>query len=367
MKVPSGADRVSVVGSADRNLKLIREALDVHVVARDGRVVLSGTTPGVVAAQRVIEALVRAAEADEPLGRQDVLDLISEHAASAARARPSRRGWEVSDETRESGLGAFEDDSPWHDRLNVYVGGKPVRARTPNQEAYLRAIREFDLVFALGPAGTGKTYLAVAAAVHLLRSGRVKRVVLTRPAVEAGEKLGYLPGDLREKVNPYLRPLFDALNDMMDYATARRFMENDVIEVCPLAFMRGRTLNHCVVILDEAQNATKGQLKMFLTRMGEGSKMIVTGDPSQTDLPDGSPSGLIDAAARLAQTEGVAFVGFEPEDVVRHPLVKRVIAAYDRDDIRMNSKHSPDNYKLDRAGKPMDDERLSQHPPSPPT
>ncbi len=348
VKVPSGADRAAVVGSADRNLKLIREALGVQIAARDGRVSLSGAQGGVHAARRVIDALVDAAEANAPLNRQQVLDLISEEAGAASRAkRTSRirehgarprdpndqeRGWGRHAEDTANYLAEYGPDDDWGDRLNVYVAGKPVRARTPNQENYLRAIREFDLVFGLGPAGTGKTYLAVAAAVHMLRSGRAKRLVLTRPAVEAGEKLGYLPGDLREKVNPYLRPLFDALNDMMDFATARRFMENDVIEVCPLAFMRGRTLNQSVIILDEAQNATRGQMKMFLTRMGQGSKMIVSGDPSQTDLPDGTESGLIDAAKRLARTDGVAFVGFEKADVVRHDLVKRVIAAYDEDE-----------------------------------
>lgn len=377
VKVPSGADRTAVVGSADRNLKLIREALGVRVAARDGRVSLSGAAGGVHAARRVIDALIDAAESNAPLDRQQVLDLITEEAGAVSkirqhpgketersRGRARDQGWgrEAEDAARyEEEFGAVDD---WGDRLNVYVGGKPVRARTPNQETYLRAIRDFDLTFGLGPAGTGKTYLAVAAAVHMLRSGRVKRLVLTRPAVEAGEKLGYLPGDLREKVNPYLRPLFDALNDMMDFATARRFMENDVIEVCPLAFMRGRTLNQSVIILDEAQNATKGQMKMFLTRMGHGSKMIVTGDPSQTDLPDGTESGLIDAARRLARTDGVAFVGFEKADVVRHDLVKRVIAAYDTDDRprkkrptgpRHGHTNPPDNAETDAANTSMED------------
>ncbi len=384
VKVPSGADRVAVVGSSDRNLKLIREALGVHVTARDGRVGVSGQATGVHAARRVLDALVDAAEANAPLNRKQVLDLIAEEAASASRVRrpdgpgargarddrPVAPGWSEDGDATQFDDPLGEDD--WGDRLNVYVGGKPVRARTPNQEAYLRAIKELDLVFGLGPAGTGKTYLAVAAAVHMLRAGRVKRLVLTRPAVEAGEKLGYLPGDLREKVNPYLRPLFDALNDMMDFATARRFMENDVIEVCPLAFMRGRTLNQSVIILDEAQNATKGQMKMFLTRMGNGSKMIVTGDPSQTDLPDGTESGLIDAARRLARTEGVGFVGFEVTDVVRHRMVQRVIAAYDKDDERAAKRkkqrrdgvvevaerredmpQSPDNAEPDRADTSM--------------
>lgn len=343
IRVPSGADRVAVVGAGDRNLKLLREALGVRVLSRDGRVVVAGSAHEVAAARRVIESLTDAAERDEPMSREQVLDMITQSSAEVSKVR---RGWKAEDNRGERpGRGAsrdvsrdfesdpilepYDDDEPWEERLNVYVAGKAVRPRTDNQMAYLRCIREFDLTFGLGPAGTGKTYLAVAAAVHLLRAGRAKRVVLTRPAVEAGEKLGFLPGDFRDKVNPYLRPLLDALNDMMDFNTARRFMENDIVEVVPLAFMRGRTLNNSVIILDEAQNCTKGQMKMFLTRMGQGSKVIVTGDPTQTDLPDGTESGLLDAVSRLAKTEGVAFVGFEPEDVVRHDLVKRIIRAYD--------------------------------------
>lgn len=346
IKVPSGPSRVGVVGEKDRNLKIIRDALNVRVMSRDGKIVIAGDDHEVAAARRVFQALSDAAHRDEPLNRQQVLDLIAEQTAEAGRLR---KGWRADDadlrqdirhdKSERPGKGIrhfhddheeqFIDDEPWEERLNVYVAGKPVRPRTPNQLTYLSCIRQFDLVFGLGPAGTGKTYLAVAAAVHLLRSGRVKRVVLTRPAVEAGEKLGYLPGDLRDKVNPYLRPLFDALHDMMDFGTARRFMENDVVEVVPLAFMRGRTLNHAAIILDEAQNCTKGQMKMFLTRMGQGSKMIVTGDPTQTDLPENTDSGLLDAAHRLAKTDGVAFVGFEQEDIVRHDLVKRIIRAYD--------------------------------------
>ena len=316
IRVPSGTGRVAVVGASERNLKLLREALDVEVLAREGRVTVTGSAQGVTAAKRVLEALIDAAEGNQPMGRQQVMDLITDEAMRAQETR----GW-----TRNDG----EHAGAWEDRLNVFVGGKPVRPKTENQRAYLQAIREYDLVFGLGPAGTGKTYLAVAAAVHLLRSGQCKRVILARPAVEAGERLGFLPGDLREKVNPYLRPLLDALNDMMDFSAARRFVDNDVIEVVPLAFMRGRTLNNSVVILDEAQNSTAGQMKMFLTRLGQGSKMIVTGDPTQTDLPPDTPSGLTDAAARLARTEGVAFVGFDETDVVRHDLVRRIIAAYE--------------------------------------
>jgi phosphate starvation-inducible PhoH-like protein len=216
----------------------------------------------------------------------------------------------------------------WHERLDVYAGGDRIEPRSDNQRAYLEAMRECDLVIATGPAGTGKTYLAVAAAIHLLKTGRVKKVVLARPAVEAGERLGYLPGDQYAKVNPYLRPLLDALHDMVDFATLKRFMASDVVEVAPLAFMRGRTLNDTVIILDEAQNTTRGQMQMLLTRMGQRSKVIVTGDTTQIDLPEPGESGLIDAVRRLGRVPGVGLVTLERRDVVRHALVQRIIEAY---------------------------------------
>lgn len=316
VRVPSGADRVAVLGSSERNLKILREALGINISARDNRVHVRGEEEGVHVARRVLERLTASARSEGMPTRQQILDMIAEESAGSS-----------------SGITpAWDDEASWDGRLNVYSAGKPVKARTPNQEKYIAAIRDNDLVFAIGPAGTGKTYLAVAAAVHLLKAGRVRRVILTRPAVEAGEKLGFLPGDLRDKVNPYLRPLFDALNDMMEYSNLRRFMDSDVVEVVPLAFMRGRTLNNAIVILDEAQNTTRGQMKMFLTRMGQGSKMIVTGDVTQIDLPDPDESGLIDAVARLSKTNGVGFIGFEKSDIVRHDLVQRIIEAYGDDD-----------------------------------
>jgi phosphate starvation-inducible PhoH-like protein len=199
------------------------------------------------------------------------------------------------------------------------------------QRRYVEAIYEDDLAFCLGPAGTGKTYLAVAVSVSMLKHQKIKRIVLVRPAVEAGEKLGYLPGDLQAKVNPYLRPLFDAMHDMMTFEQIKRFMQNDVIEVIPLAFMRGRTLNNAAIILDEAQNATIAQMLMFLTRLGHHSKMIVTGDDSQSDLPDTEPGGFTDAVRRLEGTDGVSIVRLTRHDIVRHPLVQRVVDAYARD------------------------------------
>jgi phosphate starvation-inducible PhoH-like protein len=216
----------------------------------------------------------------------------------------------------------------------VYVASpkKTIAPKTISQRDYLAAIRENDLVFAIGPAGTGKTYLAVALAVSALMRREVKRIVLARPAVEAGEKLGFLPGDLAEKVNPYLRPLYDALNDMLDFARVQEMLQTGIIEVAPLAFMRGRTLNDAFVILDEAQNTTPEQMKMFLTRLGFGSRCVVTGDVTQIDLPTHSKSGLVEARGILDGVEGIRFVQFHEEDVVRHPLVGRIVQAYDRHD-----------------------------------
>jgi phosphate starvation-inducible PhoH-like protein len=213
---------------------------------------------------------------------------------------------------------------------------KQISAKTLTQRDYLSAIREHDLVFGVGPAGTGKTYLAVAMAVGALTRREVKRIILTRPAVEAGEKLGFLPGDLADKVNPYLRPLYDALHDMLDFRKVGEMLETGVIEVAPLAFMRGRTLNDAFVILDEAQNTTREQMKMFLTRLGFGSKAVVTGDVTQIDLPAQARSGLLEAREVLAGVSGLAFIHFRDEDVIRHPLVGRIVQAYDRFDRGQN-------------------------------
>jgi phosphate starvation-inducible PhoH-like protein len=321
IQVPLGADRVGVLGTAERNLKMIREALGVGITARDGNVQVRGDRRAVSVARNVLERLGNAATREQSMSREQVLDLIADESARFREPGTGSGGWRG-----EDSRGAW-----WEGELAVYASGRPIRPRTDNQQGYVDAIRTNDLVFGIGPAGTGKTYLAVAAAVHLLRSDRVKRVVLARPAVEAGEKLGFLPGDIEAKVNPYLRPLFDALNDMMDYGTIRRFIDTDVVEIVPLAFMRGRTLNNAVIILDEAQNTTRGQMQMFLTRMGQGSKMIVTGDITQIDLPDPRQSGLVDAARRLARVPGIAFTTFDRSDVVRHALVQRIVEAYGED------------------------------------
>lgn len=334
VRVPAGADRISVLGASERNLKMLREALGVALTAKGTQVHVRGPREPVAIARRVLERLGEAAAEEQDLSRQDVLDLIAAESATARAGAPRGRDRRDSIETGwDDSTGAPSlTQEPWDGRLNVFAAGRPVRPRSPNQQYYLEAIRDHDLVFSIGPAGTGKTYLAVAAAVHLLKTDRAKKLILVRPAVEAGERLGFLPGDLQAKVNPYLRPLLDALHDMMDFSTVRRFMENDVVEVVPLAYMRGRTLNHAVIILDEAQNTTRTQMKMFLTRLGHGSKMIVTGDATQVDLPDPTQSGLIDAARRLHRAPGVGFVALQKQDVVRHPLVQRVIEAYGDDE-----------------------------------
>ena len=224
------------------------------------------------------------------------------------------------------------DDSGNVDGESIRTRRRTIAARTPGQRGYLQALRERDMVFALGPAGSGKTYLAVAQGVSLLLTGKVERIVLSRPAVEAGERLGFLPGDLKEKIDPYLRPLYDALHDMIPAEQIAHRMESGEIEIAPLAFMRGRTLAHCFVILDEAQNTTPMQMRMFLTRLGEGSRMVITGDPSQTDLPNNQRSGLTDAVETLEQVNSIRFVRLTSQDVVRHDLVTRIVEAYDARD-----------------------------------
>lgn len=294
--------RSELYGTADRNLKLIRAAFNVRISARDNIVYISGGDEAVQKAVLVIEDLQRA---------------IHKH------TNPP-------DELIESIIEQVSDNgqSSNGNQLQVFLHNANIAPKGEGQQKYVDAIRSYDLTFCLGPAGTGKTYLAVANSVSLLKQHKIKRVVLVRPAVEAGEKLGYLPGDLQAKVNPYLRPLFDAMQDMMAFEQLQRFVQSDVIEVVPLAFMRGRTLNNAAIILDEAQNTTIAQMLMFLTRLGQNSKMIVTGDDSQSDLDGREKSGLIDAVARLEGVPGVAIVRLLQKDIVRHPLVQRVVEAY---------------------------------------
>lgn len=294
--------RIELFGPADCNLRAIREALGVKIFARDSTLKLVGDADAITKTATVIESL------QETLKQKGRLE--EDAVANALVSLASRK--------------ARHDTAAIH----VYRQSAAIRPKTAGQAEYVRAITENDLCFCLGPAGTGKTYLAVAMALSLLKVGRLKRIVLARPAVEAGEKLGYLPGDMQAKVNPYLRPLFDAMHDMMEFEQIKRFMLNDAIEVIPLAFMRGRTLNNAAIILDEAQNATIQQMLMFLTRMGEHSKMIITGDDSQSDLESRTASGLADAVRRLSNVEGIAVVRLSELDIVRHKLVTRIVQAY---------------------------------------
>jgi len=298
----------NLCGPLDANLRQIEAALDVTIAHRGGEFTLSGK-PAHTA--RAAEALQRFyAVAEKPLSIDDIqlglIELSAQHAAAAPTA-PGEEGPLL--RTRRADL----------------------HGRTPNQTAYLRSIQEHDVTFGIGPAGTGKTYLAVACAVDALERDAVKRLVLVRPAVEAGERLGFLPGDLAQKVDPYLRPLYDALYDLMGFDKTGKLFERGTIEVAPLAYMRGRTLNHSFIILDEAQNTTPEQMKMFLTRIGFGTKAVITGDVTQIDLARGQKSGLIEADRILAGVRGIAFTRFSSIDVVRHPLVQKIVNAYERD------------------------------------
>lgn len=320
ISLPHGEERVAMAGTAERNFKIIRESLGVNLWARNGAVRISGEREAVGQAARVLEFLSDAAKRKHPMTREQLLDSI------AAVTRGLAPGGQASGAAVSAGGG---DGSMSNGAaLDGYRSGRTVRPQTPGQKQYVQAIAGHDLTVCTGPAGTGKTYLAVATAVHLLKHARVRKLVLVRPAVEAGEKLGFLPGTMQDKVHPYLRPLLDALNDVMDFEQVQRFMACDVIEIVPLAFMRGRTLNDSMIILDEAQNATKTQMLMFLTRLGHGSKMVVTGDTSQIDLEDPRESGLIDAARRLRRVKGVAMLTLGQGDIVRHDLVQWIVEAY---------------------------------------
>ncbi|MFL5152066.1 MAG: PhoH family protein [Microvirga sp.] len=301
-------------GHYDQNLAHLERRLGVVANANGNRVVLKGAPDASEQARRVLEGLYDRVRGGAPLSLGDVDGAIQESVLQG-NLFPARA---------EAPAGA----RPGFDQVATRKRG-PVRARNAAQDAYIKALRQNELVFAEGPAGTGKTWLAVGHAVSLLEQGQAERLILSRPAVEAGERLGFLPGDMREKVDPYLRPIYDALFDLMDARIVERAMQSGEIEIAPLAFMRGRTLSNAVVILDEAQNTTSMQMKMFLTRLGENGRMIVTGDPSQTDLPSGQTSGLSEAIRLLAEVEGVGHVAFTKEDVVRHELVARIVEAYD--------------------------------------
>jgi phosphate starvation-inducible PhoH-like protein len=297
----------ALLGIADRNARMFRSAFDVAVTVRGGELHLDGDDSNVAAAAKAAEELLRIFRASGHVDERDA-DMV----------------------LKGGGLGGTSPGAP--SEVARSRGGRSVVPRTPGQHAYVKALAETDVVFAIGPAGTGKTYLAVAMAVRMLREGKVKRLILARPAVEAGEKLGFLPGTYEAKVNPYLRPLYDALFDLVDPAQIRKFSDSDVIEVAPLAYMRGRTLADSFIILDEAQNTTPGQMKMFLTRMGEGSRLVVTGDITQIDLPEPVGSGLVHAMHVLRDVKGVAFCHFDRRDIVRNPVVQRIVDAYERNE-----------------------------------
>jgi phosphate starvation-inducible protein PhoH and related proteins len=294
-------------GERDQHLDRLERQLGVSVATRGNRLAISGPASATETAQRALSRLY------ERLKRGQEIDLPAVEAAIRLAEA------EIGDRS----LSLWREDAAFRTRK------RHVAARSPGQVAYIRALRENELVFSLGPAGTGKTYLAVAAAVDLLMSGRVERIILSRPAIEAGERLGFLPGDLRDKVDPYLRPIFDALNDMLPAEQLAKRLSTGEIEVAPIAFMRGRTLSHAFVILDEAQNTTPVQMKMFLTRLGEASRMVVTGDPTQVDLPAGARSGLAEALEVLAGVDGIATIWFTDRDVVRHEFVARIVRAYE--------------------------------------
>jgi phosphate starvation-inducible PhoH-like protein len=303
----------ALYGEFDQNLALIERRLHVDARARGNMVTLRGPANAIALARKVLESLY-----DRLLEGHDVLQGDVEGAIRMAEAE-------------EAQLPLPTLDGPGRMQLaRIATRKKSVVARTPMQDAYIRAFDRCELVFGTGPAGTGKTYLAVAYAAAMLERGDVERIILSRPAVEAGERLGFLPGDMKEKVDPYLRPLYDALYDMMPADRVERGLSSGIIEVAPLAFMRGRTLARAAIILDEAQNSTTMQMKMFLTRLGEDAKMIVTGDPTQVDLRPGEVSGLHEATRILEGVEGIAIVRFTGADVVRHPLVQRIVEAYER-------------------------------------
>ncbi len=316
IQIVQDIDRVELFGNLDVNLDLIREATGVSVFQRDDELILKADEilpkeeqeTALNLAEKIIEEFVAIISSGEGLGKQKASYVIG---------------------LNKEGL-SYKESNIARDVICFTHKGKPLKPKTLGQKEYVRSIRENDVVFGIGPAGTGKTYIAVAMAVNAFKNKEVSKIILARPAVEAGERLGFLPGDLQDKVDPYLRPLYDALYDVLGRDAALRLKEKEVIEVVPLAYMRGRTLDNSFIILDEAQNTTKEQMKMFLTRMGFGSKVVVTGDVTQVDLPKGKQSGLVEATRVLKNVNGIEFCYLKDTDVVRHELVRRIINAYDR-------------------------------------
>ena len=305
---------MQIFGLGDQNLKLIRDALPVNLHARNGTLRIVGEKKPVEDAARVVNDLIARLQDGSEVSR-DVVDHQLRR-LKTLRGGPAAGG-----------------------KLRVETEPIGQLTRSPGQKKYVRSILDNDVVFCVGPAGTGKTYLAVRMAINYLRAGDIRKIILCRPAVEAGEKLGFLPGDFQAKINPYLRPLYDALNEILDFEKVKRYLDSDIIEVIPLAYMRGRTLNSAFIILDEGQNTTPAQLKMFLTRMGMMSKVLVNGDDTQIDLPAGSPSGLRQARQIMQGVEGIGWVELEKRDIVRHPLVRKIVSLYERAEKRRANKN----------------------------
>lgn len=308
IELPDAEHTVNVFGTNDKNIKLIEDKLDIKITARNNELRISGFESRADMAVDVLKKLILISENGDIVTEQNVRYLL-----------------DLADEEKLAG-----DELPI-DLVCLTYRGKPVKSKTFNQKRYVEAMRKYPVVFGIGPAGTGKTFLAVAMAVKAFREKLVSRIILTRPAVEAGERLGFLPGDLQNKVDPYLRPLYDALYHIMGPESYHSNLEKGVIEVAPLAYMRGRTLDDSFIILDEAQNTTPEQMKMFLTRMGMGSRMVITGDVTQIDLPGDKKSGLNEARRILKDVEGLAFIYLSEQDVVRHELVQRIVKAYEKD------------------------------------
>ena len=301
IQLDSTDNQLELFGPADEYLRLLRQSLGVQITARQSKLLVTGADKDVEKAVDVIDRMQKQLLKRRSLTTADVTAFIRQHDAVGIEASNS---------------------------LSVYSGKKIIEPSTTGQLKYIETMLSNDLTFCIGPAGTGKTYLAVAVAVSMLKKRQIRRIVLARPAVEAGEKLGFLPGDLQAKVNPYLRPLFDALEDMMDFAQMKKFMELDIIEIIPLAFMRGRTLNEAIIICDEAQNTSALQMLMVLTRLGHGSKMIITGDITQIDLQPGQKSGMVEAIEILRRIKGIGYIELAQRDIVRHRLVQKIVQAY---------------------------------------
>ena len=310
VKLNNHQEAQALFGPHDENIKTIEKDFKVKVSVRGEHIKLNGTATNIKKAAGLIDYILTALRSGQTeMGRQDFSDILTSFRSPSAKK-------ETLDMPKEN--------------ITISSGGKHIGPRTDGQREYVEAIKKYDIVFGIGPAGTGKTYLAMACAVEALKKQEVRRIILTRPAIEAGESLGFLPGDMIQKLSPYLRPLYDAIYDMLEAERIEKYLETGIVEVAPLAYMRGRTLNDAFIILDEAQNCTAEQMKMFLTRLGFDSKAVITGDMTQSDLPEGKPIGLLQAQDILKDIEGIKLIYFSGSDVVRHALVQRIIEAYDK-------------------------------------